>query len=64
MFGEKSVSAAEEAQDDMWLLNATVLIAQAQVKLKDFSSAHDMFIKALDMAKSQGKKRWKMFSFN
>ena len=55
LFGEKSVSAAQEAQDDMWLLNATVLIAQAQVKLKDFSSAHDMFIKALDMAKSQGK---------
>ena len=63
LFGEKSVSAAEEAQDDMWRLNATVLIAQAQVKLKDLGSAHEMFNKALDMAKSQGKKRLKMFTF-
>ena len=53
-FGEKSVSAAEEAKDGMWLLNATVLVAQAQVKLKDYSSAHEMFLKALDMSKSQG----------
>ena len=29
-FGEKSIQAAVEAEDDMWQLNATVLVAQAQ----------------------------------
>lgn len=29
-FGEKSVAAAVEAEDDMWQLNATVLVAQSQ----------------------------------
>ena len=29
-FGEKSATAAQEADDDMWQLNATVLMAQAE----------------------------------
>ena len=29
-YGQKSFTAAEEAEDDVWQLNATVLIAQAQ----------------------------------
>ena len=29
-FGEKSSTAAQEADDDMWQLNATVLMAQAE----------------------------------
>lgn len=30
--GEKSLTAAEEAQDQMWQLNASVLVAQAESK--------------------------------
>lgn len=29
-YGQKSLSAADEANDDIWQLNATVLIAQAE----------------------------------
>jgi len=29
-YGEKSLSAAEDADDDLWELNARVLIAQSQ----------------------------------
>ena len=31
-FGEKSLAAANESQDQMWQLNASVLIAQAESK--------------------------------
>ncbi len=31
-YGEKSLSAAEEAKDDIWQLNASVLVAQAEGK--------------------------------
>lgn len=31
--GEKSLTAAREAQDQMWQLNASVLVAQAESKL-------------------------------
>ena len=31
-FGEKSLQAAQEAGDDVWQLNASVLIAQAEGK--------------------------------
>ena len=31
--GEKSLSAANESQDQMWQLNASVLIAQAESKM-------------------------------
>ena len=31
-FGEKSLKAAEEADDDVWQLNASVLIAQSEGK--------------------------------
>ncbi len=53
-FGERSIVAAQEAQDDMWLLNATVLVAQAEVRLKDYEKALESFETALEMAKSQG----------
>jgi len=52
--GEKSQAAAEEAADDMWKLNATVLIAQAEVKLGEHSEALQSFESAMDMAKLQG----------
>ena len=31
--GEKSLAAAREAQDQMWQLNASVLVAQAESEL-------------------------------
>lgn len=31
-YGEQSLSAAEEAEDEVWQLNASVLIAQADGK--------------------------------
>ncbi|XP_059936980.1 outer dynein arm-docking complex subunit 4 [Mesoplodon densirostris] len=50
-YGEKSLQCAEEEGDIEWQLNASVLVAQAQVKLRDFESAVNNFEKALERAK-------------
>ncbi|XP_036694297.1 tetratricopeptide repeat protein 25 isoform X3 [Balaenoptera musculus] len=50
-YGEKSQQCAEEEGDIEWQLNASVLVAQAQVKLRDFESAVNNFEKALEKAK-------------
>ncbi|XP_069884126.1 outer dynein arm-docking complex subunit 4 [Dipodomys merriami] len=50
-YGEKSQQYAEEEGDIEWQLNASVLVAQAQVKLRDFESAVNNFEKALERAK-------------
>ncbi|XP_074080011.1 outer dynein arm-docking complex subunit 4 isoform X2 [Macrotis lagotis] len=50
-YGEKSQACAEEEGDVEWQLNASVLVAQAQVKLKDYESAVSNFEKALERAK-------------
>ncbi|KAM7137620.1 outer dynein arm-docking complex subunit 4 isoform 1-T1 [Macrochelys suwanniensis] len=50
-YGEKSLQSAEEEGDVEWQLNASVLVAQAQVKLQDFQSAVTNFEKALEKAK-------------
>ncbi|KAM8944762.1 outer dynein arm-docking complex subunit 4 [Lycaon pictus] len=50
-YGEKSQLCAEEEGDIEWQLNASVLVAQAQVKLRDFESAVSNFEKALERAK-------------
>ncbi|KAM6163572.1 outer dynein arm-docking complex subunit 4 [Rhynchocyon petersi] len=50
-YGEKSQHCAEEEGDIEWQLNASVLVAQAQVKLRDFESAVSNFEKALERAK-------------
>ncbi|TKC49346.1 hypothetical protein EI555_016887 [Monodon monoceros] len=50
-YGEKSQQWAEEEGDIEWQLNASVLVAQAQVKLRDFQSAVNNFEKALERAK-------------
>ncbi|XP_066878197.1 outer dynein arm-docking complex subunit 4 isoform X2 [Kogia breviceps] len=50
-YGEKSRQCAEEEGDIEWQLNASVLVAQAQVKLRDFESAVNNFEKALEKAK-------------
>ncbi|KAJ8307020.1 hypothetical protein KUTeg_015104 [Tegillarca granosa] len=53
-YGEKSQNAAEEAEDLMWQLQATVLVAQSEVKLGDLQGAVNSFEKGLDLAKQQG----------
>uniref|UniRef100_A0A8C5V1A4 Outer dynein arm-docking complex subunit 4 n=1 Tax=Microcebus murinus TaxID=30608 RepID=A0A8C5V1A4_MICMU len=50
-YGEKSQQCAEEEGDIEWQLNASVLVAQAQVKLRNFEAAVNNFEKALERAK-------------
>ncbi|KAF1668831.1 Tetratricopeptide repeat protein 25, partial [Aptenodytes patagonicus] len=50
-YGRKSLQSADEEGDAEWQLHATVLVAQAQVKLKDYRSAIMNFEKALEKAK-------------
>ncbi|XP_040473058.1 outer dynein arm-docking complex subunit 4 isoform X2 [Falco naumanni] len=50
-YGQKSLQSADEEGDAEWQLHATVLVAQAQVKLKDYRSAIIHFEKALEKAK-------------
>ncbi|KAM4691884.1 outer dynein arm-docking complex subunit 4 [Rhinophrynus dorsalis] len=50
-YGVKSQQAAEEADDSEWQLNASVLVAQAEVRLKDYQSAVTNFEKALERAR-------------
>ncbi|XP_048782754.1 outer dynein arm-docking complex subunit 4 [Lagopus muta] len=50
-YGEKSLQSALEAGDAEWQLHASVLLAQAQEKLKDYRSAIANFEKALEKAK-------------
>nr|CAB3267330.1 tetratricopeptide repeat protein 25 [Phallusia mammillata] len=53
-FGEKSLSEAKKAEDDVWQLNAGVLIAQSEVKLGQFEAAAESFKQSLELAKLQG----------
>ncbi|KAF1541438.1 Tetratricopeptide repeat protein 25, partial [Eudyptula minor] len=50
-YGQKSLQSADDEGDAEWQLHATVLVAQAQVKLKDYRSAIMNFEKALEKAK-------------
>ncbi|NWV60006.1 TTC25 protein, partial [Malurus elegans] len=50
-YGQRSLQAADEERDVEWQLHATVLVAQAQVKLKDYRSAILNFERALEKAK-------------
>ncbi|NXG38731.1 TTC25 protein, partial [Dromaius novaehollandiae] len=50
-YGEKSLQSADEEGDVEWQLNASILVAQAQVKLKDYQAAIVNFEKALEKAK-------------
>ncbi|NXO15075.1 TTC25 protein, partial [Oriolus oriolus] len=50
-YGQKSLQSADEEGDVEWQLHATVLVAQAQVKLKDYRSAIMNFERALEKAK-------------
>ncbi len=56
-YGRKSLECAERINDEVWQLNATVLIAQSDVKIGTVSSlnnAIDRFEKALKMTERQG----------
>ncbi|KAH3699672.1 outer dynein arm-docking complex subunit 4-like isoform X2 [Dreissena polymorpha] len=55
-YGELSEAAAIEADDAMWHLQASVLTAQAEVKLGDYQGGAASFEKALELAKQQGDK--------
>ncbi|NXK70248.1 TTC25 protein, partial [Sylvietta virens] len=50
-YGQKSLQSADEEGDVEWQLHATVLVAQAQVKLKNYPSAIMTFERALEKAK-------------
>ncbi|KFV94089.1 Tetratricopeptide repeat protein 25, partial [Eurypyga helias] len=50
-YGQKSLQSADEGGDVERQLHAAVLVAQAQVKLKDYQSAIPNFEKALEKAK-------------
>ncbi|XP_014814626.1 PREDICTED: tetratricopeptide repeat protein 25 [Calidris pugnax] len=50
-YGQKSLQLADEEGDIEWQLYATVLVAQAQVKLRSYQSAIINFEKALEKAK-------------
>lgn len=48
--GERSLTSAQEAKEQVWELNATVLIAQAQVKLDDLQASLKSFQNAHEIA--------------
>ncbi|KAG8446675.1 hypothetical protein GDO86_014215 [Hymenochirus boettgeri] len=50
-YGEKSQQEADVTEDIEWQLNSSVLVAQAEVKLKDYKSAVINFEKALERAR-------------
>ena len=55
-YGENSLECAQRINDEVWILNATVLIAQAQVKLGDVENLErgiSNFEKALKLTEKQ-----------
>ena len=55
-FGKKSLECAEKINDEVWQLNATVLIAQSEVKLGDIDNLNNAisnFEKAFRMTEKQ-----------
>ncbi|KAL5010823.1 hypothetical protein ScPMuIL_013128 [Solemya velum] len=55
-YGEKSLAAANSAEDTIWRLQATVLVAQSQLKLGEYHEAIDSFGDSLQLATQQGDK--------
>ncbi|XP_067825449.1 outer dynein arm-docking complex subunit 4 isoform X2 [Heptranchias perlo] len=47
-YGLKSLASAEKAGDEEWKMNASVLVAQAEIKLGNFQTAVKFFEMALD----------------
>ncbi|XP_026888967.2 tetratricopeptide repeat protein 25 isoform X1 [Electrophorus electricus] len=50
-YGTQSLGAASDICDEKWQLNASVLVAQAELKLGNFKTSVLLFEKALDLAK-------------
>jgi len=62
-YGMKSLDCAEEIDEDLWRLNATVLIAQSEVKMGDYENVKkslDNFTKALSMTEMQSNTNCKV----
>ena len=57
-YGKKSLGCAEKINDEVWQLNATVLIAQSEVKLGDVDNLNNAignFEKAFRMTEKQSE---------
>ena len=57
-YGKKSFACAEKINDEVWQLNATVLIAQSEVKLGDIDNLNNAignFEKAFRMTENKVK---------
>ena len=52
-YGERSYAEAVAAKDPVWPLNAKVLIAHSQAKLRQYRQAEDTFKEALELAQNQ-----------
>ncbi|XP_074652975.1 outer dynein arm-docking complex subunit 4-like [Tubulanus polymorphus] len=50
-YGEKALLSAREAGDNVWCMNAWVLLAQSHVRLQDYGPAVEAFEEALRLAK-------------
>uniref|UniRef100_A0A673J9L8 Outer dynein arm-docking complex subunit 4 n=1 Tax=Sinocyclocheilus rhinocerous TaxID=307959 RepID=A0A673J9L8_9TELE len=50
-YGSRSLMAADEISDEKWQLNASVLMAQAELKLGNYKACVSHFERALDRAK-------------
>ena len=54
-YGERSYAEAVSANDPVWQLNAKVLIAHSQSKLRQYREAEQTFNEALTLAKDQSR---------
>lgn len=57
-YGERSHAEALSADDAVWQLNAKVLIAHSQTKLRQYREAEQTFNEALTLAREQSKKNF------
>ena len=54
-YGERSFHEAVDVGDPVWQLNAKVLVAHSQAKLRQYREAEQTFDEALVLAKDQRK---------
>jgi hypothetical protein len=54
-YGERSFNEAVDVNDPVWQLNAKVLVAHSQTKLREYREAEQTFDEALVLAKDQRK---------
>ncbi|CAF5213491.1 unnamed protein product, partial [Rotaria magnacalcarata] len=53
LYGERSFTEAVAVNDTVWQLNAKVLVAHSQTKLRQYREAEQTFVEALALAKDQ-----------